>query len=542
MNELLLGDSLDILKTLDANTIDAMVTDPPAGIGFMGKTWDSHKGGRKEWIAWLSEVMGEALRVMKPGAYGLVWALPRTSHWTGMALEDAGFEIRDCIYHVFGSGFPKSSRVNISPKFCQCALTAHNDENTNPSQPPGGHNSKEIDVLDDGRSQQGAQRSKNVGADSQDGYRQGRDLDGGLLQGNELPGQESSPSLECAQVHTRSALHDDVQAVESLHSPSSALYSDPLSIQDCSHQCVTDTEKPDILSGHKSPCCSYDKADHKQHNLDSSYSQSINGFPVCQTCGNPNANGWGTALKPAVECWWLVRKPLTESTVARNVLEYGTGALNIDASRIEGLSDKELNRTPQRQSSENPIQIGGAKPGDTQSMYSPSGRWPSHLIHDGSDEILEHFPQVAGKKPFKKLTGYNFDVAGENKDQKYESQAGLGEIGSAARFFYCAKPSRRERNEGLDDKTNGHPTVKSQSLMKYLIRLITPPDGVVLDPFMGSGSTGVACKTLGYDFVGIELDPEYLEIASARIDHAEKESVVEQLDLLAVEGIEKEEK
>lgn len=446
MNELLLGDSLDILKTLDANTIDAMVTDPPAGIGFMGKTWDSHKGGRKEWIAWLSEVMGEALRVMKPGAYGLVWALPRTSHWTGMALEDAGFEIRDCIYHVFGSGFPKSLNVG-----------------------------KAIDKL----------------------------------QGNE---RAVAPPKQFADGTTQRA-----------------------------------TARAGIYSEEKG--------------------QAEN------TVGTGVWEGYGTALKPAVECWWLVRKPLAESTVAKNVLEYGTGALNIDASRIDGVPPS----VPQ------PIfdsptgnvygfQTGEGRNGD---MSAATGRWPSHLIHDGSDEVLEHFPQVAGKKPFKKLTGYNFDVAGENKDQKYESQAGLGEIGSAARFFYCAKPSKAERNaglEGFEEKeggclvgnnvetqnpgnkiganptkkcspvSNNHPTVKGQALMKYLIRLITPPDGVVLDPFMGSGSTGVACKTLGYDFVGIELDPEYLEIASARIDHAEKESVVEQLDLLAVDGIEKEEK
>lgn len=402
--KLLLGDSLETLKTLDANSIDAMVTDPPAGISFMGKTWDSHKGGRKEWIAWLCEVMEEALRVMKPGAYGLVWALPRTSHWTGMALEDAGFEVRDCVYHLFGSGFPKSLNVG-----------------------------KAIDKM----------------------------------QGNE---RAVAPPKQFADGTTQRA-----------------------------------TARAGIYSEEKG--------------------QAEN------TVGTGVWEGYGTALKPAVECWWLVRKPLAESTVAKNVLEYGTGALNIEASRVDGQprrthGDKNWSSKGDR----NHEIFSGF--GDRYESPMPAGRWPSHLIHDGSDEVLEHFPQVAGKKPFKKLTGYNFDVAGENKDQKYESQAGLGEIGSAARFFYCAKPSRRERNEGLDDKTNGHPTVKSQSLMKYLIRLITPPDGVVLDPFMGSGSTGVACKTLGYDFVGIELDAEYLEIAKARIDHAKPLEVVEQLDIL----------
>ena len=398
--KLLLGDSLETLKTLDANSIDAMVTDPPAGISFMGKTWDSHKGGRKEWIAWLCEVMEEALRVLKPGAYGLVWALPRTSHWTGMALEDAGFEVRDCVYHLFGSGFPKSLNVG-----------------------------KAVDKL----------------------------------QGNE---RAVAPPKQFADGTTQRA-----------------------------------TARAGIYSEEKG--------------------QAEN------TVGTGVWEGYGTALKPAVECWWLVRKPLAESTVAKNVLEYGTGALNIDASRIKGLSDKELNWTPQRQHAENPLQIGGAKPGDEQSMYSPSGRWPSHLIHDGSDVIVEQFPN------------------------------------DSARFFYCAKPSKAERNAGLDGfeekaridyggshseqglinnnrnpenrkpTKNNHPTVKAQALMRYLCKLIAPPGTpIILDPFMGSGSTGVACKALGYDFVGIELDAEYLEIAKARIDHAKPLEVVEQLDIL----------
>ncbi len=109
--KLICGDALEQLKLLGDNTIDALVTDPPAGIGFMGKEWDHHKGGRDEWIKWLRSIMEESLRVLKPGGHGLVWALPRTSHWTATALEDAGFEVRDCVYHVFGSGFPKSLNV-----------------------------------------------------------------------------------------------------------------------------------------------------------------------------------------------------------------------------------------------------------------------------------------------------------------------------------------------------------------------------------------------------------------------------------------------
>jgi DNA modification methylase len=109
--KLLQGDCLDILKTLEDNSVDSLITDPPAGISFMGKEWDEDKGGRKQWIAWMTEVMQECLRVMKPGAHGLVWAIPRTSHWTATALEDAGFEVRDVVTHLFGSGFPKSHNI-----------------------------------------------------------------------------------------------------------------------------------------------------------------------------------------------------------------------------------------------------------------------------------------------------------------------------------------------------------------------------------------------------------------------------------------------
>ena len=206
MIELLQGDCLEKLKLLDDNSIDALVTDPPAGIGFMGKEWDKDKGGRDGWIAWLTEIMVEAMRTMKPGAHGLVWALPRTSHWTATALENAGFEVRDCVYHLFGSGFPKSLNVG-----------------------------KAVDKL----------------------------------QGNERE--------------------------------------------------ITGIEKVDIgMQG------------GSMHS-----GRSVNVIERETTKGTSPYEGYGTALKPAVECWWLVRKPLAESTVAKNVLAYGTGGLNIDGSRIE---------------------------------------------------------------------------------------------------------------------------------------------------------------------------------------------------------------
>ena len=387
MIELLQGDCLEKLKLIEDNSIDALVTDPPAGIGFMGKEWDKDKGGREGWIAWLEQIMVEAMRTMKPGAHGLVWALPRTSHWTATALENAGFEVRDCVYHVFGSGFPKSLNVG-----------------------------KAIDKLE----------------------------------GNE-----------------REVVWD----------------------------------------------------------------------------------GWGTALKPAVECWWLVRKPLGASTVAKNVLEYGTGALNIDASRIEIAENDNTGwsgslAVPPEGSATNAF---GVHAFDQVNRVKPAGRWPSHLIHDGSDEVLDIFPKTAkagNTKPSDMSKGSSVFSIGQIA---VNPAIANDEGGSAARFFYCAKPSRAERNaklEGFKKKQSGtyaqdeysrknmgstpdairqpvanfHPTVKGQALMRYLITLITPPNGTVLDMFMGSGSTGVAAKALGFGFVGVELEIEYFEIAKARID------------------------
>lgn len=190
--------------------------------------------------------------------------------------------------------------------------------------------------------------------------------------------------------------------------------------------------------------------------------------------------GWGTALKPALEPITMARKPLT-GTVAANVQEWGTGGLNIDGSRVG----------------------------------SDAGRWPANLIHDGSDEVMSRFPDSNGSGPARKLKrgqrhegdGWGMsDQAGDLRD------AGTG---SAARFFYCAKASAHDREAG-----NTHPTVKPTELMRYLCRLVTQPGGVVLDPFMGSGSTGKAAVLEGFSFIGIEREAEYVTTAMSRISAA----------------------
>lgn len=352
------ADCFTALKTFPDSFIDSLVTDPPAGISFMGKDWDGDKGGRNGWISWLTEVMRECHRVMKPGAHGLVWAIPRTSHWTMTALENAGFEIRDIVTHLFGTGFPKSLDVSKAID-------------------------KEAGVKRSiiGRSENGAGNS-------------------GKLLGEEAGGGG----------------------------------------------------------------CTWEK-----------------GFDLTApaTDDAKKWQGFGTALKPACEFWVLIRKPCSEKTVAKNVLKWGTGALNIDGCRIEGgILDSDKRSTHSGPSSN--INFGGGKAtGGDGARHNLSGRFPANLaLDEESAEVLDE-------------------------------QSGSG---GASRFFYVAKASKSDRGED-----NKHPTVKSTGLMRYLCRLITPPKGVVLDPFMGSGSTGVAAKKAGMRFIGVDAEPEYFGYAQQRL-------------------------
>jgi site-specific DNA-methyltransferase (adenine-specific) len=422
--QLILGDCLEAMRGMEPNSVDAIVTDPPAGISFMGKEWDKDKGGRGQWIAWMTEIAAECLRVIKPGGHALVWALPRTSHWTATAWEDAGFEVRDRIAHVFGSGFPKSLDV-----------------------------SKAIDKA------AGKERERHLVP---------------TKRGN-LPEQAGPIALGATGM-------TDI--------------SEP----------ITDAAK--------------------------------------------QWDGWGTALKPAMEDWWLLRKPLSEKTVAANVLKWGTGSINIDGCRVDAEpwhrprkgtgSRKFLTTFAQDKWTKKNMANGANEYG------SNKGRWPANLIHDGSEEVLALFPEAGGGFGKRGKTVGNLQSPGSGWGTKNTGEVvGFGDSGSAARFFYCAKASRAEREAGLEGmeaksaserngmsslpdlrmdheqarngSRNHHPTVKPLALMRYLCRLITPPNGLILDPFMGSGSTGMAAKAEGFRFIGIEKEKEYVAIAERRI-------------------------
>lgn len=382
---LYLGDSLEILGGFDSETVDSLITDPPAGIGFMGKEWDGDKGGRDLWIAWLATILKEALRVCKPGAHALVWALPRTSHWTMKALEDAGFEIRDVITHLFSQGMPKSMDI-----------------------------AKAIDKAERVKGSYGEVKS----ADHAAWIKRGEVISDGSNKGWERPWM-----------------------------------SDPEAIENNARKYIPGSEIAKRWLG------------------------------------------WGTALKPGAEYWILARKPISEKTLTANILKHEAGAINIEACRIG--TSKNVPASPSRK--KNGTSLSGSVDGSLrhetglESGHNPNiGRWPSNVVVSHHDDCEE--PRCHAECPRLML----------------DTQSG----GGASRFYYCPKAPKKDKGEG-----NDHPTVKNTTLMDYLIRLITPAGGIVLDPFMGSGSTGVAAVRGGWIFVGIEISPEYFKIAQQRIDN-----------------------
>jgi site-specific DNA-methyltransferase (adenine-specific) len=436
------GSNLDVLPTLADNSVDAIVTDPPYELGFMGKSWDSSG------IAYSVELWQECLRVLKPGGHLLAFGGSRTWHRIAVAIEDAGFDVRDSIAWLYGSGFPKS--LDISKAIDKAAGAERNEWPTLPMQEKG-----------------------EVG--------------------------EISKNRRCAV-------------------------------------CLKA-----LASGNPCQC-----------------DRSVDAI----TDGAKQWAGWGTALKPAFEPIVVARKPLPKgSTVAANVLEWGVGGLNIDGSRI-GTTDSFG---------------GGAKgksgfaagyDGDGWTAGSDKGRWPANIILDEyTAGLLDEQSGVSKSTP---TVGHNRqgNQVGDERSSKAAGMYGDGawiagsshaDSGGASRFFYVAKASKRDRNEGLENiegqeigaKGNGlartcatcfatvldgcqcpdrtyvnptrqnfHPTVKPTALMEYLVKLVTPPGGVVLDPFTGSGSTGKAALLNGFKFIGIELTADYLPIIKGRLEFA----------------------
>lgn len=274
------------------------------------------------------------------------------------------------------------------------------------------------------------------------------------------------------------------------------------------------------------------------------------GFPKSHNL-NGDQQGWGTALKPALEPITVARKPLI-GTVAENVLTHGTGGINIAGCRVPtpGETPKGSGRRDGNGNSYNLKDWAAPNGGNGGNVTPDAGRWPANLIHDGSDEVIECFPvTTSGSRAEGVRKGMGFHGAKGDGGPEI-----VGSTGSASRFFYCAKASKQDRDDGCegipkksggfisntsgqhvtrrDDgyavspRSNNHPTVKPTELMRYLCRLITPPGGIVLDPFMGSGSTGKAAILEGLRFIGFEINHEYVEISRKRLDKVTRQGTL----------------
>ena len=424
-----LGDCRAVLATLGDNSIDAIVCDPPYELGFMGKAWDSTG------IAYDVTVWQQCLRVLKPGGHLVAFGGSRTYHRLAVAIEDAGFEIRDQIQWIYGSGFPKSLDVSKAMDK-QAGITKWKATTPNPAWRAGNGE-----------------------------------------------GQKTSTGWDKPQRPPK---------------------------------------------------------------------------PIVETDLAKQWQGWGTALKPAHEPAVLARKPLC-GTVADNVMTWGVGALNIDGTRV-GTEQTTTTMKDLSQAHGNQFGKAGIVYPKIGEQLNPPGRWPANVILD--EDAAKALDRQSGvTKSVRSDRGASSDgtlgIYGKYNTPN-DTIRGHSDSGGASRFFYIAKASKAEREAGLDgmekktvstkgnglartcevcgantlngcecenrtysnpSRLNHHPTVKPLSLMRYLVRLITPKDGKVLDPFMGSGSTGCAAVLEGFDFVGIDITPEYVAIAQKRIDH-----------------------
>jgi DNA modification methylase len=619
------GDCLDVLKTLADCSVDAIVTDPPYGLSFMGKRWDYDVPSVDIWT--------ECLRVLKPGGHLLAFAGTRTQHRMAVRIEDAGFEIRDMIAWVYGSGFPKS--LDVSKAIDKAAgaerevigtrTSAFGDAET--SDTGDGRNlwckpaTKEVPLTgepatDAARQWEGWGTALKPAVEPVGVYHKGLTLENvfGILMASLTQElwrsicQWSNASASDAEnllsgIRARLEKAEAFSVVESartfaLENIESAILAASSSISPKLTETARDTTKGgsaqegvnpsgrkldtqgaetqagrvDVMSLVDMFICA--TTEHTGQNIASLWSgilgetlNQANTFTIatalrlttalktlkCLMQANTlQSTGSLESCRPALEPITLARKPPI-GTVAANVLEHGTGGLNIGACRV-GRDTDDVSGWSQTGSktSENRAMSGGNYARDAKP--DAEGRFPANFIHDGSEEVLELFPSEAGGGFGVRGKGGSTYANGEgfaNTLSETGQTVGYGDSGSAARFFYCAKASRDDRDEGcgaLDEKRcgsmqatedgsmltgsgnerttqrrNTHSTVKPTDLMRYLCRLITPPGGIVLDPFTGSGSTGKAAMAEGFRFIGIEREAEYIEIARARISaEAEK--------------------
>lgn len=398
------ADCLEYLDSLEENSIDCIITDPPYELGFMNKKWDQKR------ISFDPETWRKCLRVLKPGGYLLSFGGTRTYHRMTCAIEDAGFEVRDCMFWLYGQGYPKSMNISKGIE----AKERYGKANT---------------------------RVKRLVEQSCEGeaYTQKQPNNGVMGEVKDFTRKKYAPTSELAQ----------------------------------------------------------------------------------------QWDGWGTCLKPSAEPIVIARKPFKGSLID-NIMEYGVGGLNIDACRVPtGDIVTTHKKTSQAALSKGVYgDYGGME--THQAKGQELGRFPANVLHDGSEEATAGMPITAPTKPHKG-DGKTLDTRGQGWGFKRMPSLLEDNGGSASRYYYCAKASRKDRDEGLEGH-NIHTTVKPTELMQYLVRLVAPEGATILDPFMGSGSTGKAAayenkeRNMNYKFIGVEKEADYHEIAQKRIRAAVEDS------------------
>lgn len=485
---LIQGDCLEEIKKLDKDSIDTIITDPPYGLSFMGKKWDYDVPSKK--------IFQEMLRVTKPGGTLLCFAGSRTQHRMAVNVEDAGWILKDCIMWIYGSGFPKATdiskqldknngQVRDLHKFTEWMRTT-------------GLTAKELNEITN------------------------------TFMGSHYLTAKDQPAIPTIK------LWNEIKTIIKIEIPS---WVDEMVARVEAEREVIGKQK-NAMSG---------------WNTDGSTKFKDRDITLAKTDEAKLWNGWKShGLKPAYEPILVAMKP-NDGSYANNALKWGVSGLNIDGGRI-GHNEpvKETNRQKDNGDTWNSDNTGLRNNPGTIASAAPQGRFPANIILD--EEAGKMLDEQSGVL---KSGGQSVGKYGnKNKGEiKFSSKTGnissgtsyAGQTGGASRFFYCAKASKSERNagcEGLEEKekktlneykhssegrtasksgapmSNNHPTVKPLKLMEYLCTLTkTPTGGTVLDPFMGSGTTGVACKNTGRDFIGIELDPEYIKIAEARINN-----------------------
>ncbi len=529
------GDCLAVLPTLAENSVDAVCTDPPYHLtnnsgsrspnpgqytpigkpreprgGFMGKKWD---GGD---IAFRPETWAAVLRVLKPGGHMVAFAAPKNAHRMICAIEDAGFEIRDTLMFLFGSGFPKNLSVNKALEKDDAVCRCSSSSDYLPRLPNGAEGSARLEKAEQERLLQPVVSSQGpcCSPDSILRQHEGADAERPTLRRGES-------GLEGGRHLSQEARELRLGEVRPL-SASFAVDGEGRRLRDGAPAGNGRVGRPTSDADGMRPSSRSRAAEQSSIELGTlagqSQPQTRRAWEDCPRCSKPVVpQGLGSHLKPAYEPIVLARKPLSEGTIAANVLKHGTGALNIGACRIQ--SSDNLNggaysgQARRRDEYSSTDTNDGAVPLSRLNrgigeFEQPQGRFPANIIHDGSDEVVAGFPESASGIAVtrngggRKIGGDG--IYGGSKPHVGEPDSGYADSGSAARFFYTAKADADDR---IGSK---HPTVKPLDLMQYLVRLVTPPRGVVLDCFAGTGTTGEAAWREGFSAILIEREPEYL--------------------------------